>query len=155
MGAPKEKIPMFQIDLMLDEETSRPRYSTSSKDVVSVILTIFQNGIKSLQEINQVEQKLLPHLFKSNVKMFLKAISLPEYRPVDPDPNDKSELPDEKTWLFDDYDRLRTCITKIIEPLEKYMTTYDKYEQEYKFDPVSEMEQYDDPDNWPGVEELQ
>ena len=50
MGAPKEKIPMFQIDLMLDEN-SRPKYSTSAMEVVDTINTIFQKGISSLQEI--------------------------------------------------------------------------------------------------------
>jgi hypothetical protein len=60
--------------------------------------------------------------------MFLKAIILPEFRPEDPDPNDKSQLPDDTTWLFDEYDRLRECIMKIIDPLKEYKKTYDKYE---------------------------
>lgn len=51
MGAAKEKIPLFHIELMLDETTGRPKYSTSAKEVVSTILMIFQNGVKSLQEI--------------------------------------------------------------------------------------------------------
>jgi dynein heavy chain len=63
LGAPKEKIPLFHIDLTVGED-KRPKYSTSAKEVVSSILAIFDAGIKSLQEITQVEQKLLPHLFK-------------------------------------------------------------------------------------------
>ena len=47
MGAPKEKIPLFKIDLMLGDD-SRPKYSSSANEVVSTILTIFQNGVKSL-----------------------------------------------------------------------------------------------------------
>jgi len=153
MGAPKEKIPLFHIDLQLGED-GRPCYSTSAKETVQTILVIFQNGVKSLQEINQVEQKLLPHLFKSNQKMFLKAISLPDYRPEEPDANNKSELPDDRTWLFDEYNRLRESITQIIAPMEAYIETYAKYEKEYQFDPAKEMEQYDDPENWPDVETL-
>jgi dynein heavy chain len=151
MGAPKEKIPLFKIDLMLGDD-SRPKYSTSANEVVSTILTIFQNGVKSLQEINQVEQKLLPHLFKSNIKMFLKAVNLPEYRPEDPDPSDKGQLPDETTWLFDEYDKLRTAITTIISPLDDYIKTYNRFEKEYVFDPNKEMLQYEDPENWPEVD---
>lgn len=98
-------------------------------------MTIFENGIKSLQEINQVEQKLLPHLFKSNAKMFLKAVVKPDYRPHDPNPDDQRELPDENTWVFDEYDKLRTVITNIIEPLDQYILTYNRFEDEYKFDP--------------------
>lgn len=154
MGAPKEKIPLFHIDLMLDEETSRPKFSTSAREVVGSICMIFEQGIKSLQEIVQVEQKLMPHLFKSNQKMYLKAIDLPEYRPEEPDPKNKSELPDERIWLYDEYDNLRNCITKIIEPLEQYIATYAKYEKEYLFNPTKEMEPMSDPENWPDVETL-
>jgi hypothetical protein len=65
MGAPKEKIPLFQIDLTIGEDR-RPKYSSTSEEVIQTILTIYDDGIKSLQEISQVEQKLLPHLFKNS-----------------------------------------------------------------------------------------
>jgi len=54
MGAPKDKIPLFHIDLLVGEDR-RPRYSTSAKEVVASILAIFDAGIRSLQEITQVE----------------------------------------------------------------------------------------------------
>jgi dynein heavy chain len=86
--------------------------------------------------------------------MFLKAVKLPDFRPPEPDANDKSQLPDQTTWLFDDYDRLRNIVTKIIDPLDEYMKMYDQYEKEYQFNPSKEMEQYDDPENWPEVDAL-
>jgi hypothetical protein len=69
--------------------------------------------------------------------MFLKAVHLPEYRPEEPDPNDKSQLPDEETWLFDEYDKLRECILKVIDPLKAYKETYSKYSEEYACDPAA------------------
>jgi hypothetical protein len=54
MGAPKEIIPLFHIDLMLGED-GRPKYSTSGKEAVQTIIGIFESGIRSLHEINQVE----------------------------------------------------------------------------------------------------
>jgi hypothetical protein len=153
MGAPKEKLPLFSIDLTVGED-GRPKYSTSGKEVVIAILTIFDNGIKALQEINQVEQKLLNHLFKANVKMFLKSTHRPDYRPEEPNPEDKRELPDENTWVFDEYNKLRDCVTQIIQPLDDYKATYDRFEQEYLFDPVKEMEPFADPENWPEPDEL-
>jgi len=51
MGAPKDKIPLFHIDLLVGDDR-RPKYSNAPADIVSSILTIFDNGIKSLQEIN-------------------------------------------------------------------------------------------------------
>jgi len=123
MGAPKEKLPLFHIDLTVGED-KKPQYSNPPQDVVQLILSIFDAGIKSLQEISQVEQKLLQHLFKSNEKQYLKATYRPDYRPEEPDPENKKELPDENTWVFDEYDKLRECVTKIIDPLEQYCATY-------------------------------
>lgn len=61
-GPQKDKLPMFHIDLTLGAD-KQPHYSTSALEVVQMILGIFDTGIKSMQEIGQVEQKLLPHLF--------------------------------------------------------------------------------------------
>ena len=47
MGAAKDKIPLFLIDLTLGGD-GRPCYSASAKEVVSSILQIFDNGLKSL-----------------------------------------------------------------------------------------------------------
>jgi hypothetical protein len=47
MGAPKQKMPLFHVDLTVGEDR-KPKYSTSAKEVVSSILTIFDSGIKSL-----------------------------------------------------------------------------------------------------------
>ena len=68
--------------------------------------------------------------------MFLKAVHLPEYRPEEIDTNDKSQLPDEETWLFDEYDKLRECIMKVIDPLKEYKATYSKYSEEYACNPA-------------------
>lgn len=128
MGAPKQKIPLFHIDLTTGDDR-RPRYSESAKEVVCSILTIFDNGIKSLQEITQVEQKLFGNgqFFKTNAKMFLKATVRPQSRPEEPNPDDKKELPNENTWVYDEYNKLRDCIDKIIDPLDEYIKTYDRF----------------------------
>jgi dynein heavy chain len=86
--------------------------------------------------------------------MFLKSTFRPDFRPTDPDPNNKRELPDENTWVFDEYDKLRSVITRIIEPLDHYIATYDRFQKEYDFDPDKEMQQYEDPENWPDVDTL-
>jgi len=84
--------------------------------------------------------------------MFLKSTVKPEYRPTEPNPDDKRELPDENTWVFDEYDKLRTVFTNIIEPLDQYILTYARFEAEYAFDPDAEMAQYEDQENWPEVD---
>ena len=86
--------------------------------------------------------------------MYLKATFRPEYRPEEPNPEDKKELPNENTWVYDEYSKLRECVTKIIEPLDKYILTYNKYQQEYDFDPDKEMAPFENPENWPDVDQL-
>jgi len=86
--------------------------------------------------------------------MHLKATVRPEYRPEEPNPEDKRELPDENAWVFDEYSHLRDVIANVIEPLDLYIATYSRFEQEYKFDPDAEMAPYEDPENWPEVDEL-
>jgi hypothetical protein len=153
MGAPKMKMPLFDVDLTVGDDR-KPKYSSSPKEVVSSILTIFDNGIKSLSEITQVEQKLLPHLFKTNAKMYLKATHRPDFRPEEPNPDDLKELPNEHTWVFDEFNKIRDAIANIIEPMEKYLTTYAKYQKEYEIDPDKIMAQWVDPEDWPEVEVL-
>jgi len=63
-------------------------------------LKTFDHGLSALLEIGQLEQKLLPHLFKSNQKLHLKVPVKPPWMPDVPDKNDKRALPDENTWIY-------------------------------------------------------
>jgi hypothetical protein len=48
MGAKKEKMPLFSIDLCL--VGNGPQYSTSPEEVVKTIRDIFKHGLGALQE---------------------------------------------------------------------------------------------------------
>jgi hypothetical protein len=80
MGAEKVKFPLFRIDLQLSEQ-GKPEYSHEASEVCYSILKTFEKGLSSLSDITQLEQKLLPHLFKSSTKMFLKVPVKPEEMP--------------------------------------------------------------------------
>ena len=101
-----------------------------------------------------MEQKLLPHLISSKEPIFLSATVRPDFRPLEPNPENKKELPDENTWAFDEYHQLREVITRVIDPLDEYLKTYAGFEKDYLFDPDTVMAPYEDPENWPEVEEL-
>jgi hypothetical protein len=64
MGAKKDKMALFQVDLELNGNT--PQFSTSPEDTVRAIESIFKSGLAALQDKEQLEQKLMPHFFKSN-----------------------------------------------------------------------------------------
>lgn len=121
-------------------------------------MNIFNDGIKSLQEIPQVEQKLLTDLFRSNTKMYLKACVKPTTKPMDADPEDPTKMPDPNAWVYEAYMRLSETIAKIIEPLDKYFLTFEKYQKENDtLDPEKVLKELDemDPTDWPDVSELQ
>jgi dynein heavy chain len=121
-SVPKDPIPLFTIDLVLEDGTNELQYSVDPGDVVSTIMQIFDAGIETLQEITQIEQKLLPHLFKSNNKMFLKATKRPRQEPEKIDPKDMKALPDENEWVWDSYMKLRSEVMKAIYPMDDYIS---------------------------------
>lgn len=150
----KIPFPLFQIDLTTDSVTNEPRYSSTPSEISQVIQTIFDKGINNLKDIPSPEQKLLPHLFKSNVKSYLKATVRPLYKPEDPDPKDKRALPDENAWIYDLYHSLTGRFDDAVEPLNNYIKTYAKYDKEYKIDPVAILKKLDDEENPPEIEFL-
>ena len=96
----------------------------------------------------------MPHLFKTNIKMFLKSTLRPDLRPDEPDPSDKKALPDENAWVYDAYNIMREKLEEAIKPLDTYINTYGKYDKEYKLDPVAFIKKLDDDDNPPEIDFL-
>lgn len=86
--------------------------------------------------------------------MFLKATIRPASRPEEPDPNNKKLLPDENAWVFEEFFDLREKILQCVEPMEKYLRTFDIYEKEYQLDPDAIIKNLDDPDNPPDISDL-
>jgi hypothetical protein len=113
LGAPKPKFPLFVIDMQIDED-NRPTFSHAPIDVVQSILKTFDHGLSALQEIGQLEQKLMPALFKSNQKSFLKVPIKPDSMPDAPDPADKRQLPDPNAWIYSAYEKLRSKIADCV-----------------------------------------
>lgn len=93
-------------------------------------------------------------MFKTNIKMFLKATVRPDLKPDEVDPSDKKQLVDENAWVFEAYFKMRDALEEAIVPLEAYIRTYDKYEKEYKLDPAAVIKKLDDEDNPPEIEFL-
>ena len=150
----KDPFPLFQIDLTTDQTTNEPRYSSSPAEISSVVQTIFDKGINNLRDIPSPEQKVLPHLFKTGAKTFLKSSLRPLFKPEDPDPRDKKLLPDENGWIYALYHELTSKVDDAVEPLNVYIKTYSKYDKEYKLDPDSVIKKLDDEDNPPDIDSI-
>ena len=55
--------------------------------------------------------------------------------PEVPDPANKKLLPDENTWVYEEYNRLRQRIAETVDPLVQYLETFQVFTEEYKLDP--------------------
>jgi dynein heavy chain len=130
-----------------------PQFSTDPQEVVSTVMDIFDQGIKALQEIPQLEPILLKHLFlKAHGNKSLKAPMIPHSKPEVPDK--KHILPDENTWLWNCYSNILSTLSKGIEPLRQYLKTYEKFKHESQLNPEKYVRALDDYENPATVEEI-
>ena len=75
--------------------------------------------------------------------MYLKVPIKPMWMPEPPDPENKKLLPDENTWVYEEYQRLKDKIAEVIEPLDQYIDTFKTFHEEYKLDPKKIIEELD------------
>jgi hypothetical protein len=74
--------PLFVLDLVPGKNGGLiPKYSTTPADIVTRVKGVFEEGVKVLTEIPQLEQHLLPKLFKSNTLKNIKAPIIPPKKP--------------------------------------------------------------------------
>lgn len=131
----KDPEPLFVLDLILKPNQLIPTYSTSPEDVVTKMLDVFDEGIDILKKIPQLEPILMKHLFKTHGQQHLKAPVRPMQKPAPPDPNKKSVLPDENTWLWEAFAVLKEALTEAVQPLYEYVETFSQFKEENELNP--------------------
>lgn len=72
---------------------------------------------------------------------------IPTERPAPPDQNDKKQIEDENSWVYEQMLKLREKIEKASMPLSQYLETYRKYEDQYKLNPEEVIKAMDDEEN--------
>jgi hypothetical protein len=78
----KDPEPLFQLDLIPPKQGQLiPHYNNSPDLVVQRVREIFEDGIKSLQEIPQLEPILLAKLFRNKSVKNIKAPNIPHEEP--------------------------------------------------------------------------
>jgi dynein heavy chain len=73
----KNPEPLYVLDLILKNGQLIPTFSTLPQNIVQSIRDIFEDGVKCLQEIPQLEPILMKHLFKTHGKKTIKAPIIP------------------------------------------------------------------------------
>lgn len=112
------------------------------------MLEIFDDGCEVLKKIPQLEPKLMSDLYKAHGKQFLKAPVRPQKKPAPADPNKKSVLPDEYTWLWEAYAALKEALTEAVKPLDEYVQTFAQFKEENNLNPdkyVKNLDEGDEP----------
>jgi dynein heavy chain len=143
----KDPEPLFDLDLILKQGNLIPTYSTNPEEVVTKIMKVFDEGVEILQKIPQLEPILLKHLFKNNSKKMLKAPIRPKAKPSPVDPNKKSVLPDENTWLWEAGESIEEALKTAIQPLYEYVQTFSQFDEENKLNPDKYIKQFEGEDN--------
>lgn len=138
--------PLFVLDLILRNNGVIPQYSTNPEEIVEKIRQVFEDGVKCLQEIPQLEPLLLRHLFKASTSKTIKAPIIPSEKPIVPDNSTKEgkrTLADENTWLWEAFDKLMTNMKRAIVPLNEYVQTFAAFEYENSLNPDKYLKELD------------
>jgi dynein heavy chain len=129
----KDPEPLFQLDLIPPKQGQLiPNFNNTPESVVKKVQEIFEEGIKSLQEIPQLEPILLHRLFRNKSKKNIKAPTIPVEEPKEPE-NVKGkvrQLIDENVWLWHAFEKLNKNMMRAIKPLEEYVKTFGNFQAE-------------------------
>jgi hypothetical protein len=120
--------PLFVLDLVPGKNGGLiPKYSTVPSEIVSRVRGVFEEGVKVLTEIPQLEQHLLPKLFKSNTAKNIKAPIIPPKKPQIPDKSVKNSIVDENAWLYYSFEEIIDAMERAVEPLEAFVQTFSAF----------------------------
>jgi hypothetical protein len=139
--------PLYVLDLILKPNQIIPSFATPPEVIVKTVREIFEDGVKCLQEIPQLEPILMKHLFKTHGKKTIKAPIIPQEKPKEVEASDKKKLPDENTWLWDAFEVLMSNMERAILPLSDYVQTFNAFEKENTLNPDKYVKELDSVDN--------
>jgi len=72
---------IFRIDVMDDINNNCFIYTTKLNEFVIGLLDIFENGLKIIGDVEVIEKKIMPDLFKTSPALKLKVPILPRSEP--------------------------------------------------------------------------
>ena len=119
-------IPLFALDIL--KGADKFVYSTDPTLFITRVVEVFQDGIKGVKDVGQLEEIIMPNLFKAQGgKTPLKAPVIPGEEPAEPTLEEKNKgmLPDENIWVWEIRERIRILFEAAIKPLYEYLETYD------------------------------
>eukprot|EP01022_Parablepharisma_sp_SALTPOND_P028499 TRINITY_DN71064_c2_g1_i1.p1 TRINITY_DN71064_c2_g1~~TRINITY_DN71064_c2_g1_i1.p1 ORF type:complete len:4083 (+),score=665.19 TRINITY_DN71064_c2_g1_i1:2435-14683(+) len=154
--------PLFTVELSaIGKPEEMPIFSQDPKKLVDIAVFLFDKAVDDLQQIAQVEPKVMPHFFKTVLKVDLRVPFRPQKRIANPTKLDRvagtkfdqKEL-EENGWLDEYYEKLRTELTNAVKPLETYRALFKQYREEFALDIDEEKKKLEDTENPMSSQEL-
>eukprot|EP00741_Cyanophora_paradoxa_P002452 tig00000076_g2377.t1 len=115
--------PVFAVDLIL--RGNELKYGTPTNKFEEAPLTLFDKAVQAVQDIPQLEPKVMEHLFWAHI------------------PNIGAVHPLEE-WVVAARDVLREALRRALVPLHEYLKSYDKFGDLLKMEASAYMAQYED-----------
>ena len=158
----KPPFPLFSIELMaVGKPEEMPSFSQDPHKLAEVASWLFDRAAEDLQQISQVEPKVMPEFFKTLLRVDLRVPFRPQKRLQNLNKAeastafklDKKEMEDNK-WMDEYYEKLKEGLLKSVKPLEEYKAFFSKYKAEFLLDVEEEKRLMDDQENPMSSQEL-
>jgi hypothetical protein len=139
----EDHLPIFLVSLTKSAKENVFQFSTSPEFFKTTLLLQFTVPLDSFQDITDIEQKILPELFKN--QKFDKFIKVPKRPLKQPEKMEFGSLviEDENQWLFELHEKFEVLFTKAVAPLKEYIKTFDKYLDNLAIEPDEKIKEWD------------
>ncbi len=146
-------IPLFSIELAaIGKPEEMPVFSYEPKKLIDIMMWLYDKGIDDLQNISQVEPKVMTKFFKAMLKTNLRVPFRPNKKGAIINA-EKKELED-NAWLDENYEKLKSEITRAVIPLEAYRALFAHYKDEFLLSVEEEKKKFEDQENPISAQEL-
>jgi len=153
----KPPFPLFWIELAaIGKPEEMPIFSQDPKKLVEIAPWLYDKAIDDMQQISQVEPKIMKEFFKTSLKVDIRVPFRPQKRLLNPTKADKVALlgtkldpkeMEDNAWMDEYYERLRVELARAVKPLNEYKELYKEFRKEFHLDLEEEKKRLDDPDN--------
>lgn len=139
---PEEKWPLFKVNL-IKREDKKVDITTKPEELMKELKFFFEEALKRMQKVPQVEPELLSNLIKKAEGQIIPLKSIIKAGKQKPEPTPQSkivegfELNDDIIWIWDMYLKLEDNLKKALEPIKPYLEQFNIFEEDLKLDPVS------------------
>lgn len=151
---PEDVWPLFKVNL-IKREDKQVDITTKPEDLIKELKFFFEECLKKMQKVPQVEPELLSNLIKKaeGQTIPLKSINKTGKSEPEPTPADKIiqgyELNDDSIWVWSMYKRLEKNLLKAVEPIKPYLDQYSMFKEDLNLDPNMKIKQIkEDKEKW-------